>query len=110
VQRVAAWPLTGGPHMSVIFQFQKISHITFPHKKNRYKGRKILIKFMEVGNLIWNTLHYCNFFQIFTDFELFKRFEVKLSLTNLWSIKVLATAFANQPELKFGQGVLHSAL
>jgi hypothetical protein len=30
--------------------------------------------FLEVGNLIWNTFHYCNFFQISTDFELFKRF------------------------------------
>jgi hypothetical protein len=110
VRRVAAWPLTGGPHMSGIFQFQKTSPIAFPHKKNRYKVRKILIKFMEVGNPIWNTSHYCNFFQIFMDFELFKRFEVKLGLTNLWSIKVLATAFANQPEIHFGQGVLHGAL
>jgi hypothetical protein len=97
-------------HMSGIIQFQKTSHITFPHKKNRYKVRKILIKFMEVGNPIWNTSHYCNFFQIFTDFELFKRFEVKLGLTNLWSIKVLATAFANQPELHFGQGSLQGDL
>jgi hypothetical protein len=110
VRRVAAWPLTGGPHMSGIFQFQKISPIAFPHKKNRYKVRKILIKFMEVGNSIWNTSHYCNFFQIFTDFELFKRFEVKLGLTNLWSIKVLATAFANQPELHLGQGSLQGDL
>jgi hypothetical protein len=27
-----------------IFQFQKISKITFPHKKNRYKVRKNLRK------------------------------------------------------------------
>jgi hypothetical protein len=62
VRRVAAWPLTGGPHMSAIFQFQKTSQITFSHKKNRYKVRKILIKFMEVGNPIWNTFHDYNFF------------------------------------------------
>jgi hypothetical protein len=47
---VAASPLTIRPHMSVIFQFQKTSKITFPHKKNRYKVRKNLRKFMEVGN------------------------------------------------------------
>jgi hypothetical protein len=63
-----------------------------------------------VGNSIWNTSHYCNFFQIFTDFELFKRFEVKLGLTNLWSIKLLATTLANQPELHFGQGSLQGDL
>jgi hypothetical protein len=43
--------------MSVIFQFQKTSQITFPHKKNRYKVRKNLRKFMEVGNEIWNIFH-----------------------------------------------------
>jgi hypothetical protein len=63
-----------------------------------------------VGNSIWNTSHYCNFFQIFTDFELFKRFELKLGLTNLWSIKVIATALANQPELHFGKGSLQGDL
>jgi hypothetical protein len=74
VRRVAAWPLTGGPHMSAIFQFQKTSQITFLHKKNRYKVRKILIKFMEVGNLIWNTFHDYNFLRFSTNFELFQRF------------------------------------
>jgi hypothetical protein len=29
---------------------------------------------MEVGNLIWNTFHFGNFFQISTDFELIQRF------------------------------------
>jgi hypothetical protein len=74
VRRVAAWPLTGGLHMSGIFQFQKTSNITFPHKKNRYKVRKILIKFMEVGNPIWNTFHDYNFLRFSTNFELFQRF------------------------------------
>jgi hypothetical protein len=60
--------------MSAIFQFQKTSQITLSHKKNRYKVRKILIKFMEVLNPFWNTFHYCNFFQISMDFEIFKRF------------------------------------
>jgi hypothetical protein len=60
--------------MSAIFQFQKTSQITFPHKKNRYKVRKILIKFMEVENEVWNTFHNLHFFQISTDFELFQRF------------------------------------
>jgi hypothetical protein len=50
-------PLTVGPHMSAIFQFQKTSKITFPHKKNRYNVRKNLRKIMEVGNDIWNTFH-----------------------------------------------------
>jgi hypothetical protein len=31
-------------------------------------------------------------------------------LTKLWSIKLIATAIANPPELKFGGGVLHGAL
>jgi hypothetical protein len=74
-------PLTGGPHVSAIFQFQKTSKITFPHKKNRYKVRENLRKFMEVGNDIWNTFHNLHFFQIFTDFELIKRFRVKFRLT-----------------------------
>jgi hypothetical protein len=44
------------------------------------------------------------------DFKLFQRFQVKLDLTKLWSIKLIATAIANPPELNFGQGVLHGAL
>jgi hypothetical protein len=31
-------------------------------------------KSLEVGNPIWNTFHYCNFFKNSTDFEIFKRF------------------------------------
>jgi hypothetical protein len=31
-------------------------------------------------------------------------------LTELWSIKLVATAIANLPELNFGLGVLHGAL
>jgi hypothetical protein len=44
------------------------------------------------------------------DFKLFQRFQVKLDLTKLWSIKLIATAIANPPELNFGQVVLHGAL
>jgi hypothetical protein len=65
---------------------------------------------VEVGNLIWNTFCYCNFFQISTDFEIFNRFQDKSSLIELWSIKLVATAIANPPELSFGLGVLHGAL
>jgi hypothetical protein len=49
--------LTDGSLVSAIFQFQKTSKITFPHKKNRYKVRKNLGKFMEVEDEIWNTFH-----------------------------------------------------
>jgi hypothetical protein len=62
-----------------------------------------------VGNPIWNTF-YCKFFQISTDFEIFNRFQVKSSLTELWSIKLVATAITNPTELNFGLGVLHGAL
>jgi hypothetical protein len=65
---------------------------------------------VEVENPIWNTVCYCNFFQIFTDFEIFNRFQVKSSLTELWSIKLVPTAIANPPELNFGLGGLHGAL
>jgi hypothetical protein len=37
-------------------------------------------------------------------FELFQRFQVKLDLTKLWSIKLIATAIANPPEFNFGCG------
>jgi hypothetical protein len=50
------------------------------------------------------------FFQFSTDFELFQRFQVKLDLTKLWSIKLIARAITNPPELNFGLGVLHGAL
>jgi hypothetical protein len=65
---------------------------------------------VNVGNPIWNTFCYCNFFQISIDFKIFNRFQVKSSLTELWSIKLVATAIANPPELNFGLGVLHGAL
>jgi hypothetical protein len=96
--------------MSAIFQFQKTSQITFPHKKNRYKVRKILIKFMEVGNPIWNTFYDYNFLRFFTNLNYFKRFQVKIGLTELLSISLVATAIETSPELHCGQGVLHGAL
>jgi hypothetical protein len=65
---------------------------------------------VEVGNPIWNTFCYCNFFQLSTDFEIFNRFRVKSSLTELWSIKLVVTAIETPPELNFGQGVFHCAL
>jgi hypothetical protein len=65
---------------------------------------------MEVGNPIWNTFQYYNSFQILTDFELFQRFRVKSSLTELWSISLVATAIETSPELKCEQGVLHGSL
>jgi hypothetical protein len=56
--------------------------------------------------------HFSNwhFPQISTDFELFQKFRVKNSLTELWSISLVATAIETSPELKCGQGVLHDAL
>jgi hypothetical protein len=44
----AFMPLTNGPHTSALFQFQKTSKITFPHKRNRYTVRKNLRKFLRV--------------------------------------------------------------
>jgi hypothetical protein len=58
-----------------------------------------------VVNPIWNTFHYYNFFQFNTDFELFKRFHVKVGLTKMCSYKLIATPNANLGELHFGQGV-----
>jgi hypothetical protein len=62
-----------------------------PHEKNRYQLRKNLEKIMAVGNPIWNSFQCSNFFQFSTDFELLQRFQVKLDLTKLWSIKLIAT-------------------
>jgi hypothetical protein len=62
------------PHMSANFKYQKNSKISSPHEKNRYKVRKNLGKFMELGNLIWNTFHDYNFLRFSTNFELFQRF------------------------------------
>jgi hypothetical protein len=44
------------------------------------------------------------------DFELVERFLVKLDLTKLCSISLVATAIANPSEPNFGLGVLHGAL
>jgi hypothetical protein len=60
-------------HTSVIFKFQKNSKILFC-TKNRYKVRKNLGKFMEVGNPIWNTFCDYIFLRFSTNFELFQRF------------------------------------
>jgi hypothetical protein len=72
--------------------------------------RKNLRKFVEVGNLIWNTFYYWHFFQISTDFELLKRFQVKAGLTDLCSNRLIATIFPNRTKFHFGQGVLHGDL
>jgi hypothetical protein len=64
-------------------------------------------KFRELENPIWNTFYYLNFFQISTDFELFKRFPVKVGLTKLCSHRLIATLIANPSELYFGQEVVH---
>jgi hypothetical protein len=53
---------------------------------------------------------YYNFFQIFTDFELFKRFWVNAKLTELCSHRLIATNIANPSELNFGQKVLYGDL
>jgi hypothetical protein len=45
------------PHVST-FPFSEILKNSFPHKKNRYKLRKNLRKFLKVGNRIWNTFHH----------------------------------------------------
>jgi hypothetical protein len=45
------------PHVSV-FPFSEILKNSCPHKKNRYKVRKNLRKFLKVGNHIWNTFHH----------------------------------------------------
>jgi hypothetical protein len=63
-----------------------------------------------VGNPIWNMFHYCNFFPISTDFELFKRFRVKAGLTGFNSDRVIVTLIANPPELLLGQGMIQSDL
>jgi hypothetical protein len=72
--------------------------------------RKNLVKFVDVGNPIWNTFHYCNFYQISTDSKLIKRFWVKVGLTDLCTNRLIATRFPNWPVLHFGQGVLHDDL
>jgi hypothetical protein len=41
------------------------------------------------------------------DFELFKRFQVKVGLTEMCSYKLIATPIPNPEELHFRQGVHH---
>jgi hypothetical protein len=65
---------------------------------------------MKLGNPVWSNFCYCNFFQLSTDFEIFNRLRVKSSLTELWSISLVATAIETSPELHCGQGVIHGAL
>jgi hypothetical protein len=60
---------------------------------------------LEVGNPIWNTFLYYIFFQISTDFKIFKRFRVKSGLTDLCSYRLIATSIANPGELHFREGV-----
>jgi hypothetical protein len=55
-----------------------------------------------MGNPIWSIFHYCNFFQISTDFELFEKFQVKAGLIEMDSYKLIATPIANPTELHFG--------
>jgi hypothetical protein len=56
---------------------------------------------MEVVNPICNTFIFGNFFQISTDFELFKILG-KTDLTELWSDRLLVTLIANPSKLYFG--------
>jgi hypothetical protein len=63
---------------------------------------------VEVVNQIWNTFYYLQFFKFSTDFELFKRFRVKL--TEICSHRMIGTTIAIVLELKLGQEVLHGDL
>jgi hypothetical protein len=65
---------TCGPHATAFFEFKINPTSVFSRRKNRYEIRKNPGKFVVVRNSIWNTFHYCNFFQIFTNFKLFQRF------------------------------------
>jgi hypothetical protein len=71
---------TSGPHSKEFLDLNKAPNQILVVKTNSQEERKNLRKIMEVGNPIWNTFYYCNFFQIFTNFELFKRFQVNVSL------------------------------
>jgi hypothetical protein len=44
------------------------------------------------------------------DFELFKRFQLEVGLTEMCSYKLIATPIANPRELHFAQGVFHCVL
>jgi hypothetical protein len=60
-----------------------------------------MVQFMRMGNPIWSIFHYCNFFQISTDFELFEKFQVKPGLIEIDSYMLIATPIANPTELHF---------
>jgi hypothetical protein len=66
--------------------------------------------FMEIEDVIWDNFCNYNFLRFSTNFELFQKFRVKNSLTELWSISLVATAIETSPELQCVQGVLHGAL
>jgi hypothetical protein len=72
--------------------------IELKHGKNIFEVRKNSENSVEVGNPIWTTFFYYNFFQISMDFELFKRFRVKAGLTEMCSHRLIATPIANPPE------------
>jgi hypothetical protein len=59
------------PHISVFFQFQITPKSVTRAGKIARQGGKSGKKIVGVGNPIWNTFHNLQFFQIFTDFELF---------------------------------------
>jgi hypothetical protein len=60
---------------------------------------------VEVENQIWNTFYNLHSFQIFTDFELFQRFRVKVNLTDFCSVSVIEILIAIRPALQSGQEV-----
>jgi hypothetical protein len=95
------WP-TSEPHSKEFPDLNKAPNQILGGKTNSQGERKNPGKNMEVGNLIYNTFHYCNFFQISTYFELFKRFQVKTGLTDLCSLSLIACLIAITPELLFG--------
>jgi hypothetical protein len=64
---------TRGPH-GRFPRFKNKPENHFPHDKYIYIMKKNLGKLVMVENMIWSTFHYCNFFQIPTDFEIFKGF------------------------------------
>jgi hypothetical protein len=105
-----SWGWQVDPRRQQISSFKIIQKNHFPREKNRLKMRKNPRKFLKVENPIWNSFHYCNFFQIFTDFELIKRFQVNTDLTGLNSNRLIATLIANPPYLLLEQEVIHNDL
>jgi hypothetical protein len=67
-----------GPTRQQKNEFKINPKSAFLCKKIGKKIRKNPRKLVELGNPVWNNFYYCNFFQISTDFELFKRSESKL--------------------------------